>query len=208
MRLTPAHFNRHLANLAQAVDWQVATPCPCRNARSNAADPACPVCHGLGTTWGDPVRGTAALSGQKVQQEWAKFGRWESGDQVITIPSDSPVYAIGPFDKLIMVQSTIPLARVLRPGEVPRGSNASIDSASWIEDGALVTASHPPVLADDGTLSWPAEAPPATTQFAIHGRRNPEYFLLQEFPQDRAHHGGLALPRRVVLRAFDLFGRG
>ena len=34
----------------------------------------------------------------------------------------------------------------------------------------------------------------------------PEYYCFQEIPIDRPEHSGAALPRRVALRRFDLFG--
>ncbi|MCK7579808.1 MAG: hypothetical protein MZV65_31715 [Chromatiales bacterium] len=43
--------------------------------------------------------------------------------------------------------------------------------------------------------------------YTLAGRAYPEYFCYGDFPQDRAHHHGEPLPRKVVLRKFDLFGR-
>jgi hypothetical protein len=83
----------------------------------------------------------------------------------------------------------------------------AVDVATWFVGDTLVSA-DPPTVADDGTITWPDESPPVGTQISLTGRKHPEYFCLQEFPQDRAHHHGRDLPRRVVLRKFDLFGRG
>lgn len=207
MQLDPTAFNAFLANMAQHAQWRRSHACPCRNPRSGQADRACAQCHGLGTWWEDAVDTSVALSGQKVQQEWAKLGKWESGDQVVTLASDVPAYAMGLHDRLTMLDSTVPFSRVLRPGEPVRERVASLDKATWFTDGALFDVYPPPLVADDGTLEWPGQMPPDGAQIAISGRRHPEYFALQEFPQDRAHHGGRDLPRRVVLRAMDLFGR-
>jgi hypothetical protein len=73
---------------------------------------------------------------------------------------------------------------------------------------AAFTFLAPNVEIPAGTLTWGADVPPDGAQIALTGRKRPEYFCLQEFPQDRAHHHGRDLPRRVVLRRFDLFGRG
>ena len=43
--------------------------------------------------------------------------------------------------------------------------------------------------------------------YSMTGRRLPEYICYHDFPQDRAHHSGARLPRKVVLRKFDLLGR-
>ena len=40
------------------------------------------------------------------------------------------------------------------------------------------------------------------------GRKNTEYFVaLSSMVQDRAHHHGAKLPRKCVLRRWDLYGR-
>jgi hypothetical protein len=208
MLLEPADFNDFLGQMGQQVDWRVASACPCRHARSGAADTACGQCHGLGYYWSDPARCLVAISGQKTQAEWAKFGLWENGDQVVTLPSDSAAYAMGQFDRLTMVQSSIPFRVVLRPSDVLRDQVVIVDQATWFVGDTLVTANLPPEVGEDGvTLSWPGDQPPLGAQVALSGRKRPEYFCLQEFPQDRAHHGGRDLPRRVVLRRFDLLGR-
>jgi len=57
-------------------------------------------------------------------------------------------------------------------------------------------------------LRWPdGEGPTTGQQYTIMGRKHPEYYVFQDFPQDRAHHHGRDLPRRVVLRKIDLLGR-
>jgi hypothetical protein len=223
MYLNPAHFNRFLAKMGQDCAWRRSHACPCRNARSGAADPKCPQCTGLGTYWDAAVACAVALSGQKVQAEWAKFGRWESGDQVVTLPSDSPAYALGQFDRLVMLQSSVPFSVILRPGDTLREPVDSVEQVSWFEGGALVSVQRPSssgqcatfpaswlsgVQPEEPPRTWFGSTPPAEAQVTVSGRKRPEYFCLQEYPQDRAHHHGRPLPRRVVLRKFDLFGRG
>lgn len=205
MHLHRAAFNRLLNHLGQQVAWQRATACPCRAPRSHAAAPSCPVCHGLGYRWDDPVSCTLAVSGQKVTAEWAKFGLWQSGDQVVSLPSDSPAYDMGQFDRVTMAQSSIPFSVVLAPGERLSLPVVTTTSASWIVDGDLVLTLSPPLV--DGRPVCTDPAPPPGASITIRGRASPAYYALQDFPQDRAHQHGRALPRRVVLRRFDLFGR-
>jgi hypothetical protein len=66
-----------------------------------------------------------------------------------------------------------------------------------------------PIVTGGDSLTWSEEGgcPPAGVQFSVTGRRQQEYYIFRDLPQDRAHHGGAALPRRVVARRFDLFGR-
>jgi len=207
MQLDPSAFDALLNDLGQAVDWRRAFACPCRNPQSGGALPACPQCHGLGTYWDASVAARLAISGQKAQREWAQFGQWESGDQVATIPADSPAYDLGPQDRLTMRDSSIPFTVILRAGDPLRGSILSLQRVTWWADGAMHQAAALPVVGLDGRLIWTGDAPPANAGLAISGRKHPEYFVFQETPQDRAHHGGRTLPRRVVLRLFDLFGR-
>jgi hypothetical protein len=85
----------------------------------------------------------------------------------------------------------------------------SIDRITWLdEEGDLVDGTLPRSWAN-GVLTWPplaAKTPPAGVTVAITGRRHPEYFCWLTLTLDRPHHSGAPLPRRVVLRRFDLFG--
>lgn len=210
MRLSPDAFNAHLAHLGQDVTWRRAYRCPCRNSDSGASRSDCPVCGGIGTTWSDPVAGVVGISGQKVQRMWADFGMWQNGDVVLTIPSNTPVYAIGEFDRVLMADSSAPFSYTF----VHDGTDqitvpvVEIDRVFWLSVGGdSIVEGGIPIVGIDGTLTWTAGEPPANQQYSITGRRRPEFFVYGDFPQDRAHHSGAALPRRVVLRLFDLFGR-
>lgn len=207
MQLSAEAFNALVRDMGQTVAWRRASACPCRKARSGAADPSCPQCHGLGWWWSDPIECTLAVAGQKVQTEWAKFGLWQSGDQVVSLPSDSAAYDLGPQDRVVMVQSSVPFSVILRPGEPLRKSIVTLTSAGWFEEGALVVVQDP-AWGSDGRPVFTGQGPPDGAQLSVNGRAHPEFFALQELPQDRAHHHGRLLPRRVVLRRFDLFGRG
>ncbi|MDR0458704.1 MAG: hypothetical protein LBH10_06745 [Burkholderiaceae bacterium] len=137
---------------------------------------------------------------------WAQFGRWESGDVVLTIPSDSPVYAIGNFDRVTMAQGSVPFTIVVAPGQRLKFFVIAVDSAFTRVDGKPQPV-EPPKVDADGELVWPQDSGSTNGGISLAGRRAPEYFCFAEFPQDRAFHHGAALPRRVVMRKFDLFGR-
>lgn len=215
MKLSASRFNAHLAHMGQDAAWRRAFRCPCRDHHSGAAKTDCAQCRGLGTLWNAAVTGTVGVSGLKMQRAWAQFGMWEQGDVVLTIPSDSPVYAIGEFDRVTMVDSSEPFSVTLTRGDNDRlmGAVVGIDRCFWLDGDEAVVEGGIPTVASDGSLSWPVEDPPlveptAGEQYNLTGRRRPEYFCYGDFPQDRAHHSGEPLPRRVVLRQFDLFGRG
>jgi hypothetical protein len=193
--------------MGQRFAWRRSDACPCVNPHSGAPDPYCPHCGGKGRIWGAAVEGTCGIAGAKVQREWATFGVWEQGDVVLSIPSDSALYAMNQYDRAVMLNSTSPFSQVMDGAKIGHHV-ASIDRVFWLhpETRAIVEGGIPTV-AVDGTLSWASGAPPEGVVYTITGRRSPEYFCWGEYPQDRAHHHGAALPRRVVLRKYDLMNR-
>lgn len=209
--LIPEEFNAFLADLGQAVLWRPSRVCPCRNRSSGAARADCPVCAGLGVVWDAGVASIAAMTGVKAQRSWAEFGRWENGDTVLTLPSDQPIYAMGEGDRVMLLHSSEPFSLVVPWGGTISGQVVSISACTSVDfdpEAETPEVTLPiPRVEPNGTLSWASGAPPSGTQVAVTGRRRPEYFCLQDFPQDRAHHQGRELPRRVVLRRFDVWGR-
>lgn len=209
--LIPEEFNAFLVSIGQSVRWRPSRACPCRNPSSGAARADCPVCSGLGVVWDTGVASIAAMTGVKAQRAWADFGRWESGDTVLTLPSDQPIYAMGEGDRVTLLHSSEPFSIVVPWGGRVTGEVESIATCTSVDfnpEAEVADVSWPiPTVGANGTLSWASGAPPVGTQVAVTGRRRPEYFCLQDFPQDRAHHQGRALPRRVVLRRFDVWGR-
>jgi hypothetical protein len=80
-----------------------------------------------------------------------------------------------------------------------------IDSVIWIDGSdAIITGTVPTIV--NGALVWSGTIPPVKTSYTITGRRAPEYYCYQDLPLDRPHEFGEPLPRRVVLRRFDLMG--
>jgi hypothetical protein len=209
MQLSPVRFNALLNGLGQLTGLRRAHDCPCRDEHSGAARPDCPACAGIGVIWDAAVDAMVALAGQKVQRGWAQFGFYEQGDVVLTLPSDSPAYDMGERDRVVFLQSTTPFSvtRTRTGAEKLDFPVATVEAVLWLDGNGLRVDGGLPAVAADGSLTWASGAPPAQTQYSITGRRRPEYFCWGDFPQDRAHHGGRTLPRRVVLRRFDLFGR-
>lgn len=56
-----------------------------------------------------------------------------------------------------------------------------------------------------GKITWPAGEPVGT--YSLTGRRNVEFFAWTSQPFDRPHEHGEPLPRRIVMKRFDLYGR-
>lgn len=151
----------------------------------------------------------AGVAGMKVQREWAQFGTWESGDTVLSLPSDSVVYAMGLFDRVVMLDNTEPFSTSFVRGQNDqlRGKNASVDRVFWLNPTGAIVEGGIPVVDPTGGMTWTTGEPPAGTQYSVTGRQYPEYFCFAEIPSSRGMHSGAALPRKVVLRKFDLLGR-
>ncbi len=209
MKLSPAAFNRHLTHMGQDVQWRRSFACPCTNPHSGAAKPGCPVCGGKGRAWDAAVNCIAAVCSQKAQLEWAKFGQYESGDTVLSLPSDSAIYEMSQFDRVVLLNSTDRFSMTL-----VRGSNdklrfavQSISRVFWLDVNNLIVDGGLPTVGTGGALVWASGAPLAGTTYTIEGQRMPEYFCWGQFPADRGMHQGALLPRKAILRLFDLFGK-
>lgn len=209
MRLSPDGFNRLLNQMGQAFSWRRAYACPCVNPNSGSARTNCPNCAGKGRLWVDPVEGLAGTVSRDQMKNFASFGLWDAGDIMLSIPSDSPLYDMGQFDRVLAINRTEPFSLNLVRGvnDLIRFPILSIERVFWMDKtDALVDIAGVEVL-PDGRLQWGDVAPPINTTYSVTGRRRPEYFCYMEIPSDRPMHQGAPLPRRVTLRRFDLFGR-
>lgn len=213
---SPARFNALLnpaGGVGQAVIWRRATLCPCRDPYSDQPEQGCSHCAGKGMFWGKGRAAHTGVSSQRQVRAWLDMGQIENGDQILTVPGASPLHAAGENDLIIMSQSSQPYSVVLvRDGNERADPGAfALDQCLWLRPGdrAIVEGDVPAVDPMTGALSWanPERAPEPGIQFTIRGRRRPVYFVFRDLPQDRAHSGGLPLPRRIHARRFDLMGR-
>lgn len=210
---SPSKFDALLSNqrpgLGQNTSWARATLCPCRSRSSGAAEQNCPVCKGRGHFFGSDQPAWTALSSMKIQRQWEQFGQFELGDLVATIPSASPMWTCSEYDRVTFTDSSEPFNYVAIGGvDLLPWAAYEIDTVVWRDQvtKALVFGGLPTQAADN-TLSWTAGSPPNGVQFTISGRRRPQFWVFSDLIQDRAHSAGLALPRRVVLRKYELAGR-
>lgn len=211
MRLDPLSFNKFLSGIGQRVLWQQSFICPCIQDHSGAADTACPICKGKGRTWNAPVDGVVGVTAQGVDAKIQDFGAMELGDITLTVPSDSPLYNLGRFDRVTLLNSTDVFSRVLTriPGDnLSDLSVQSITRVFWrspdkrsIIDGSL------PVVSANGTLVWGDGGPDFGVQYSVTGIKFDTYFVWQSLPSDRNEHQGAPLPRRVQARKWDLYSR-
>ena len=213
MILSPQRFNRQLAEMGQAMLWQRAHVCPCTESHSGSARPDCPVCDGRGFFWSAPVLSRAGVVGARARRQFDAFGRWEDGDVMISIPGNTPLWGAGENDRVVFADGHQPFQQhLVNDGTARlRFSVVRIDRCFWLgpQGESVVECSVPRLDRATGALSWsdPATAPDPGAQFVISGTKRPEYFLWRELPISRAHFNGLDLPKRAVLKKFDLFGR-
>lgn len=211
MNLNPDAFNRFGARIGQSILWRKALECPCKDPDSGQPRADCRACR-AGIIWQPAKNTTLALSGQKIQQAWVQTsGLAEKGDVVCSLLGNTPVYAMGEKDRVVFSDSSEPFSQPFQNAGEPLQLGfpvACIEVCFWLDpdNTRVIEGAIPQVLAD-GTLKFSGKQPPAATAFTIKGRRRPEFFCFFEFPQDRAHFHGLTLPRRVVLRNFNLYSR-
>ena len=157
------------------------------------------------------MRAKAGVASQKTQQEWAKFGQWESGDLVLSIPEDSLLYNVAPFDRVLAETSSDDFSMALVRGAINEripGSVQDIARVYWFNQSNDIVEGEIPVVSDVGVPTWPdGGAPPAGVTYSISGHRYQEFYCFGPFPNNRMKHAGMRLPLRMVMRGFDLFGR-
>ena len=216
LAISGLRFNALINGAAQQVTWRKAGKCPCRSSTSGQPVPGCPNCSGNGITWFDPTNAWCVASGQRIQREWAQNGLFESGDVIVTVGSDSPLYQAGEFDRVLLVQQTEPFESVLTytGSETLGWPVMEVDQVFWLDPKSkAIVQGGIPGTGLLGQVCWNdpqgGPAPPPGIQYSITGRRVPEYFVFGQMPADRAHfRGATLLPRRVTLRKYDLFSRG
>lgn len=214
MKFNAAAFDRHLANIGQRVTWQRAYACACVSPQSGAPDPKHALCSGKGRLWDAPILTVTGVANQETLAGWQQTGLWESGDMVLSIPQNSPLYEAGQYDRVVMLDSTDVFSQPLvrgAPAERLIFKVKEINRVFWLNPANRnqVVEGSVPVLADDGTLSWPGGAgePPPGTTYSVTGVKYSEYFIFDKYPSDRGEHSGMRLPKKLVARRFDLFNR-
>lgn len=213
MFLSPPRFNRQLAEMGQAMLWQRAHLCPCREAHSGSARPDCPVCAGRGTFWTEPVPSRAGVVGARARRQFDAFGQWQDGDVLISIPADTPLWGAGENDRVVFADGHQTFqAHMTNDGSARlREPVIRLDRCYWLGPNGLgvVECSLPRLDRTTGALDWAdlTTAPDPGGQFVVIGAKRPEFFFWREVPISRSHFNGLPLPKRAVLKKFDLFGR-
>lgn len=213
MRFNPARFDRHLANMGQQLLWRAAYSCSCVNPDSGAPDPACQLCKKKGRIWVAAKETVCGVAKQDTQAEWANAGMWEAGDLVVSIPQSSPMWDAGQYDRVTMLNAadrfSLPLTRGAPNDNLSLYHVKSIERCFWKHPTtqALIEGGIPSVSAT-GVLTWAEREPPMGTKYSLTGWKFADYFVWGDFPSSRNEHSGMRLPKRVVLRRWELMGRG
>lgn len=207
MQLEPCAFNELLGSMGQEVLWYRSYRCPCVDQHSNAAKPGCPRCAARGVFFDKPVGCRIGVAGQRLQKQWANFGVYESGDMVCSLPSDTPAYDMAHGDRVVMLnaedQFQLTLQRGMRDNLKPLIVTRVV-RVFWLNQAGEIVEGGIPTVSTDGTLTFPAGAPPSGTKYTVVGYKRPDYHCWGEYPSDRGMHGGALLPRRVVLRSSNV----
>lgn len=207
-RLNPQRFNAFLGKIGQDFQYRKSFACPCVNPTSGASNPKCQICFGKGRYWLAPVNASAGVASQKIQLAWAQFGLWQKGDMVLSLPSDSPMYAMGQFDRALALNGISQFSQVYTRGSEDKlnFTPVVISRVFWLNPGLTATIDGTiPAVAADGTLSWVSGGPPTGQTYTVSGSRFDEFYCFMDDPNNRMEHHGALLPRRVVMRALDLF---
>jgi len=211
VNFNPAEFNGFLNGIGQDVLWRRAFACPCVNPTSGQASAKCKHCKGQGRMWEEAKGARTGVAGGSVQKRWREFGMFDDSDIVLSVPSDSILYAIGPYDRVLFMNRSEPFSQNIIKGVNERINwfVLEVDRVFYENDaGELVNAPLPLVL-PDGKLDWTGVEVPDGVTFSVTGRRRGEYFCVPALAFDRPHHAGATLPRRVVLRNFSMYqGQG
>jgi hypothetical protein len=215
MRLNPAAFDNFLGgNIGQDLLWRRRYSCACTNPSSGAPDPRHALCGGKGHLWDPSVPTRAGVANQQTLPELQAAGLWESGDMVLSIPQSAGGFYdnCSMFDRVIMMNSDDVFSQPLTRGGAGERlifSVRSIDRCFWLHPTTrLVVEGGVPVVDANGGLTWPnGGEPPPGTIYSLTGTKFNEYFVFMRFPSDRGEHFGARLPKKVVLRKFDLLNR-
>lgn len=214
MQFNPAAFDTFLAGIGQQVEWRQAFTCACVNPSSGSPDPKHQLCSGKGRLWQPPVLTVTGIARQETLAEWKTSGLYENGDMVLSIPQASPLWNAGQFDRILMLNSTDVFSQPMTRGAPNERLLFRVQAfmrCFWLNpanrneivDGSL------PVVDANGNLSWPGGvgAPPMGTVYSLTGTKYDEYFVFSSWPSDRNQHQGVRLPKRVVVRKWDLLAR-
>lgn len=176
MRLNPAAFNKFLDHIGQSFTWRRSDACPCYNPRSGAADPQCNHCGGKGRLWHGPVTAKAGVASASVQREWARSGMWENGDLVLAVPGSSPMWDMGQYDRVTMLNARDKFSVTLTRGapiESLRFQVASVDRVFYLTPLTKEIVESPmPQISPDGEISWPSDGPPSVPATRSVGRNS------------------------------------
>lgn len=213
MQFNSAAFDSFLGGIGQRITWRRAYACACVNPDSGAPDHKHQLCMGKGRIWDPAIETVVGVASQQVTAQWAKLGQYETGDAVLSVPQNSPAWNAGQYDRIMMLNSTDPFSLALRrgaPSERIMFKVATVERCFWLDPTTRLIVEGPlPVVDANGNPSWPGGLgePPAGTSYSLTGSKFDEYFIYGPYPGDRNQHSGMRLPKRVVARKWDLFGR-
>lgn len=214
MKLNPNKFNRHLNKIGQQVRWYQSFSCNCVNPATGSPDPKHRLCGGKGRIWKPAVDTVIGIAHQGVDADWKAPGLIEAGDMVASVPESSPMWSAGQFDRVVLINSTDVFSQpFVRGGPAERIIFAvkQFTRVFWTLKTApdQIIEGDLPTIDAVGNLVWAtgSNAPPAGVAYSLTGEKYDEYFIFGQFPSDRNEHSGARLPKKIILRKWDLMNR-
>lgn len=210
MQFNPGAFNAFLASMGQQVQWRRSFVCPC--AKSGTPDPKHALCLGKGHLWDEPIGAVVGVTSQQASMELIQAGQYDSGDMVMTIPENCELWDLaGQYDRIMLLNSSDVFSQSMihgSPTERLLFKPKSITRVMWLHPTTkeLVTGGIPDVDAN-GNLTWADGEPPPGATYSLTGDKFDEYFIFGPYNSDRNEHSGYRLPKKSLLRKFDLLGR-
>lgn len=234
-RLHADKYEQLIARRGRDVKWQQASLCSCWNLDSGQPSYSCNACRGKGYTYETPVIERALVMSITQSKDFDESaGVFEVGDAVMTVPKrvftayfapqnqsgvptfvydhDSPMFEIGMYDLVTLMDDEHRTSEVLIKGEAMYGRPADTvlnDEVTSIQsirqsdpDTGTVTVFEPETdyIHTGGLIEWVAGRGPLDgTQYSVTYKHRPVYTVLIPLPKPR-HQDGQDLPRYVALR--------
>lgn len=139
LKLHVEKFEQMIARRGRKVRWREAVICSCWNLTSGQPAYQCPACHGLGYIYENPIEDVVLLMSvthSKGYEEMA--GMFEIGDAIMTVPKKvyitvpnpmnksgvesivyshiSPIFEVGQFDIITMLDDEYKTSEILQKG--------------------------------------------------------------------------------------------
>lgn len=210
------------------VRWQEAIICSCWNTQTGQPLFSCEACHGTGYMYGPPYDGIALVMSITAEKEFLESGVFEAGDAVMTVPkrypvqlpnglfdntrfTDNPMYEIGMYDLVTLLDDEVKSSEVLTRGTSFHGKPADtlanpeitrikrIQQVDSVTGEVTIYTEGQDFQLNNNQIEWIGNQPAMGTNYSVTYLHRPVYSVFTTLPKPR-HQDGQDLPRYVALR--------